>query len=206
MPVGDVPYLPICSASRVRVRLLRGGLAFGLRDPRIPGNLGGCGPRVRRPFEHWIVEPKVTSVQTAEQNKQNGKAFYDLMFNQCRPAEAIERYAGDGLPPAQPARRRRQGGVHRLLRAHGARSTRASASSSCGPSPRATTSCCTATRLARRPRLGGHRHLPARRGRQGRRALGRAAGRPRARRPTTTACSEGPEPAGLPLLLDEGTR
>ena len=29
-----------------------------------------------------------------EQNKQNAMAFYDLMFNQCRPAEAIERYAG----------------------------------------------------------------------------------------------------------------
>lgn len=29
-----------------------------------------------------------------EQNKQNAKAFYDLMFNQCRPAEAIEAYAG----------------------------------------------------------------------------------------------------------------
>ncbi len=28
-------------------------------------------------------------------NKQNVQAFYDLMFNQCRPAEAIERYAGD---------------------------------------------------------------------------------------------------------------
>ena len=30
-----------------------------------------------------------------EQNKQNVMAFYDLMFNQCRPAEAIEQYAGD---------------------------------------------------------------------------------------------------------------
>ena len=30
-----------------------------------------------------------------EANKQNARAFYDLMFNQCRPREAIERYAGD---------------------------------------------------------------------------------------------------------------
>ncbi|MHC2991585.1 membrane protein [Pontibacter sp. HJ8] len=29
-----------------------------------------------------------------EQNKQNAVAFYDLMFNQCRPEEAIDRYAG----------------------------------------------------------------------------------------------------------------
>jgi predicted SnoaL-like aldol condensation-catalyzing enzyme len=29
-----------------------------------------------------------------QQNKQNVIAFYDLMFNQGRPAEAIERYAG----------------------------------------------------------------------------------------------------------------
>ena len=28
-------------------------------------------------------------------NKKNVEAFYDLMFNQCKPAEAIERYAGE---------------------------------------------------------------------------------------------------------------
>lgn len=28
-------------------------------------------------------------------NKQAAMAFYDLMFNQCQPADAIARYAGD---------------------------------------------------------------------------------------------------------------
>ena len=30
-----------------------------------------------------------------ERNKQNAIAFYDLMFNQCKPAEAIAEYTGD---------------------------------------------------------------------------------------------------------------
>lgn len=30
-----------------------------------------------------------------ERNKSNAMAFYDLMFNQNRPAEAVRRYAGD---------------------------------------------------------------------------------------------------------------
>ena len=30
-----------------------------------------------------------------ERNKKNVVAFYDLMFNECQPAEAIERYAGE---------------------------------------------------------------------------------------------------------------
>ncbi|MBM7787820.1 nuclear transport factor 2 family protein [Tenggerimyces flavus] len=36
----------------------------------------------------------MTSSKDLERNKQNVQAFYDLMFNQCRPAEAMEKYAG----------------------------------------------------------------------------------------------------------------
>jgi predicted SnoaL-like aldol condensation-catalyzing enzyme len=32
---------------------------------------------------------------TLKRNKQTVMAFYDLMFNQCQPRQAIERYAGD---------------------------------------------------------------------------------------------------------------
>ena len=34
-------------------------------------------------------------ISNFKQNKQNAKNFYDLMFNQCRPREAIEKYVGD---------------------------------------------------------------------------------------------------------------
>ena len=40
--------------------------------------------------------------QVLERNKQNAVAFYDLMFNQCKPAEAIERYAGDTYTQHNP--------------------------------------------------------------------------------------------------------
>jgi predicted SnoaL-like aldol condensation-catalyzing enzyme len=38
-----------------------------------------------------------------EQNKSNVVAFYDLMFNQCQPAEAIQRYAGEQYIQHNPA-------------------------------------------------------------------------------------------------------
>lgn len=38
----------------------------------------------------------------SEQNKQNVVAFYDLMFNQCKPREAISRYAGEEYTQHNP--------------------------------------------------------------------------------------------------------
>ena len=38
-----------------------------------------------------------------EQNKRNAMDFYDLMFNQCKPAEAVERYVGDVYIQHNPA-------------------------------------------------------------------------------------------------------
>jgi predicted SnoaL-like aldol condensation-catalyzing enzyme len=34
-------------------------------------------------------------LEQLERNKKNVTAFYDLMFNSCQPAEAIEKYVGD---------------------------------------------------------------------------------------------------------------
>lgn len=37
-----------------------------------------------------------------ERNKATAVAFYDLMFNDCRPAEAIDRYVGDSYIQHNP--------------------------------------------------------------------------------------------------------
>lgn len=40
--------------------------------------------------------------EALERNKQSAMAFYELMFNECNPAEAIERYAGDSYTQHNP--------------------------------------------------------------------------------------------------------
>ena len=37
-----------------------------------------------------------------EQNRRNAIAFYDLMFNQCKPREAVERYVGASYTQHNP--------------------------------------------------------------------------------------------------------
>jgi predicted SnoaL-like aldol condensation-catalyzing enzyme len=41
------------------------------------------------------VVDEMASSSDLERNKTNAQAFYDLMFNHNRPAEAIDRFAGD---------------------------------------------------------------------------------------------------------------
>lgn len=43
------------------------------------------------------------AMPTTERNKVTATAFYDLMFNQCRPREAIDRYVGDHYIQHNPA-------------------------------------------------------------------------------------------------------
>ena len=58
-------------------------------EPR--ADLGHARRRGRGPGER---AGSTVSDQTGR-NKQAAMAFYDLMFNRCRPAEAVERYVGD---------------------------------------------------------------------------------------------------------------
>ena len=44
----------------------------------------------------------MTMKNRLEENKKNVMAFYDLMFNRCKPAEAIAKYAGDTYTQHNP--------------------------------------------------------------------------------------------------------
>ena len=80
-----------------------------------------------------------------QQNKANAQAFYDLMFNRSEPREPSS--DTPGLITGSTTRtwltaRKRSSSTSNVWRA----STPVKGSSSSGPSPKATSWCCTATR------------------------------------------------------------
>ena len=54
----------------------------------------------------------MTTTEQLEQNKKNVIAFYDLMFNQNNPKEAINRYVGDVYIQHNPAVGDGKGSIH----------------------------------------------------------------------------------------------
>jgi len=59
------------------------------------------GKTGRTPERIYGLPSLLMSVRT-DQMKADAQAFYDLMFNQCRPAEAIDRYVGESYTRHNP--------------------------------------------------------------------------------------------------------
>src|SRR5204862_5309120 len=78
----------------------------GVKLPRSCRMIGRPLPKTgtfRTGFELATARQGLPMTDQTERNKRNAQAFYDLMFNQCQPAEAIEQFAGDTYTQHNPA-------------------------------------------------------------------------------------------------------
>jgi predicted SnoaL-like aldol condensation-catalyzing enzyme len=87
-------------AYRTGIRRARRTFRTGLGDslpgrttPRGSGTLAG-GPGGLLAKTRIVGGPEEKSLSNPETNKKNAQDFYDLMFNKCKPREAIEKYVG----------------------------------------------------------------------------------------------------------------
>ena len=65
-------------------------------NPPVPGTRSDwCEVRLPLGKESTLSHFLAPAVLSPHENVRTAKAFYDLMFNQCRPAEAVERHVGE---------------------------------------------------------------------------------------------------------------
>jgi predicted SnoaL-like aldol condensation-catalyzing enzyme len=114
--------------------------------PTPPGYIGQSSGI--KDAEDELAAAGMTGEDSLQRNKQNVQAFYDLMFNQARPAQAIAKYAGEAYRQHNPhvgdGKQAFIDYLERMVAEYPGKRVEFKRALA-----RATTSCCTATKSGR---------------------------------------------------------